>query len=71
LTLSDELGDHQTGRITKGDGYVAPKTEPISRIMEAIEVEKKVKAKSRRAARPSKKKDDTVPSGQQEPNVVK
>jgi len=70
LTLLDELRERQTGRITKGDGYMAPKTDSIPRVMEAIEVEKNVKAKSRRAPRSSKKKDDTVPSSQSEQNVV-
>jgi hypothetical protein len=45
LTLSDELRDLQTGIITKGDGYIAPKAEQIPHIMEAIEVKKKVKVK--------------------------
>jgi hypothetical protein len=27
LTLLDELRERQTGRVTKGDGYVAPKAE--------------------------------------------
>jgi hypothetical protein len=52
LSLSDKLRDRQTGIITKRDGYIAPKTKLIPRIMEAIEVEKKVKAKARCAPRP-------------------
>ena len=36
LALSDELRDRQTGTITKGDGYIAPKSEQVPRIMEAI-----------------------------------
>ena len=57
--MSDELRDRQTGLITKGDGYVAPKADQVPRIMEAIEVEKIVKKKARRAARPIKKKEET------------
>ena len=59
LALSDELRDRQTGLITKGDGYVAPKAEQVPRIMEAIEVEKVVKRKARRAPRLIKKKEET------------
>ena len=40
LALTDELRDRQTGLITKGDGYIAPKADQLPRIMEAIEVEK-------------------------------
>jgi hypothetical protein len=72
LTLSDELRDLQTGIITKGDGYIAPKAEQIPRIMEAIEVKKKVKVKvkARRAPRPSKNKDELLISEETDTTLV-